>query len=369
MRYAIISDIHANESALRHVLADASAQGAEQVICLGDVVGYGPLPKETLALVRSSAALTLAGNHDDAVSGRQGADGFIDLAGEAVGRHREALSAGDLDWLRNLPYDGKIDGAVVAHGDIVDPKKFYYIEDEADASANFNATDAQLLFVGHTHVPGVFLTGQSGKVYRLDPQDFALEDGKRYIVNPGSVGYPREANGQCYSSYVIYDSSERSVCFRMLPFSVASVMQRGGNPRRRLGLVLAASVLALAAVAGALIFYHEKPAEVKTVTVEVKVDAKTDPTLIVDEKQLTLPPSAQNAFANLKIKKGTGPVELRVEFKSAAGNSLRPYTRPVAGAFQGKIKIPEGAISARFMILRQAPTAQPQILSFAPSAK
>ena len=369
MKYAIISDVHANEAALRSVLADARSEGAERVICLGDVVGYGPLPQEALRLVRANAAVTLAGNHDDAVSGRQGADDFIDLAGDAVQRHREALDADSLAWLRALPYTCELDGALAAHGDFVDPKKFYYVDDEEGAKANFNATAAQLMFVGHTHVPCLYLTGQSGAVYRLDAQDFSLEDGKRYIVNPGSVGYPREANGQCFSSYAIYDSTARAVFFRQLPFSVSSVMQRGKSPRRRFGIVLAASVLALAAVASALIFYHEKPAEVKTVTVEVKVDAKTDPALVIDEKSLTLPTSATDAFAHLKIKKGTGPVELRVEFKSASGNSLKPYTRPVSGSFQGKISIPEGATSARFIILRQTPDAQPKILSFAPSAK
>ena len=366
MRYAIISDIHANEAALRHVLADASAQGAQQVICLGDVVGYGPLPKETLALVRASAALTLAGNHDDAVSGRQGAEDFIDLAGEAVERHRAALAAADLDWLRTLPYDGRIDGAVVAHGDFVDPKKFYYVEDEADATANFNATGAQLLFVGHTHVPGLFLTGESGKVYRLDAQDFTLEDGKRYIVNPGSVGYPREANGQCFSSYVIYDSSARSVCYRMLPFSVASVMQRGGSPRRRLGLVLATAVLAVAALAGALVLHHRKPAEVKTVTVEVA--AQEDPALVVAEKALTLPPSARYVHANLLLEKQTGPVNLHVAFKSADGAALGAFDKTVKASSRDRIKIPAGAVSAHFRILRQTPAAQPKVLAFDPAA-
>ena len=369
MKYAIISDVHANEAALRCVLDDVQEQGAQRVICLGDVVGYGPLPQEALRLVRANAAVTLAGNHDDAVSGRQGADDFIDLAGDAVQRHREALDADSLAWLRALPYTCEFDGALAAHGDFVDPKKFYYVDDEEGAKANFNATAAQLMFVGHTHVPCLYLTGQSGAVYRLDAQDFSLEDGKRYIVNPGSVGYPREANGQCFSSYAIYDSTARAVFFRKLPFSVSSVMQRGKSPRRRFGLVLAAAVLALAAVASALIFHHEKPAEVKTVTVEVKVDAKADPALVVDEKSLTIPSSARFTRANLKIEQGTGPVDLHVEFKSANGASLGTFDKTVKASSKDRIKIPDDAISARFIILKQTPDAQPKVLSFAPSAK
>lgn len=367
MRYAIISDVHANESALRHVLEDAAAQGAETVVCLGDVVGYGPLPKETLELIRRAAPITLAGNHDDAVSGRQGADDFIDLAGDAVKRHREALGSGELSWLRALPYDCRLEGAIAAHGDFTDPKAFNYIDDEASAAANFGATDAQLMFVGHTHVPGFFLTGQSGSVYRLDAQDFSIEDGKRYIVNPGSVGYPRECNGTCNSTYVLYDSSERSVRFRQIPFSVASVMQRGANPRRKLGLVVAASVLALATVASALIFYHEKPAEMKTVTVEV--EAPADPALVIAEKSLTIPSAAKFVRANLQIDKPTGPVDLHVEFKSSTGATLGTFDKTVKASSKDRIKVPDKAISAHFTILRQTPSAQPKVLAFAPSAK
>ena len=103
MKYAVISDIHANLQALDAVLADAEAQGAEKTVCLGDVVGYGPLPAETLRRVRAAAETVIAGNHDDAVSGRISADDFIDLAAEAVRRHRLALSETDIAWLRSLP--------------------------------------------------------------------------------------------------------------------------------------------------------------------------------------------------------------------------------------------------------------------------
>ena len=366
MRYAIISDIHANESALRHALEDATAQGAETVVCLGDVVGYGPLPKETLALVRRSAAITLAGNHDDAVSKRQDADGFIDLAGEAVKRHREALDTNGLSWLRTLPYDCRIEGAIAAHGDFTDPKSFNYIDDEASAEANFAATDAQLMFVGHTHVPGFFLTGQSGKVYRLNPQDFSLEDGKRYIVNPGSVGYPRESDGTCHSSYVLYDTSDRSVRFRLLPFSVASVMQRGQNPRRRLGLIVASIVLVLAALVGALIARSRMQPEIRTVTVEKPMPA--DRPLVLAEKSLTLGTKAAFVRGNLRLEKGSAPVTLQVAFKSSEGKVLGESTTTVKGSARQRIKVPGGAISAHFTVSRQRTGETPKIRSFAPAA-
>ena len=365
MKYAIVSDIHANESALRHVLADASAAGAERVICLGDVVGYGPLPQETLALVRRSAAVTIAGNHDDAVSGRQGAEDFIDLAGDAVRRHREALDADSLAWLRTLPYTCDLDGAVAAHGDFTDPKAFNYVENEEVAAANFKETDAQLMFVGHTHVPGFFLTGQSGTVYRMNAQDFTLEDGKRYLVNPGSVGYPRETNGQCFSSYVIYDSTARSVFFRQLPFSVSSVMQRGVNPRRRkVGLVLAA--LALAVAVGAFFVRARKQTVIQRETVEVV--SKVDRSLVLEEKTLTLTPSARFVRANLALEKSEGPVDLHIDFKSATGETVGSFDKTVKGSSRERIKIPVDSLSAHFTVLKPDADARPKINAFAPTA-
>lgn len=366
MRYAIISDIHANESALRHVLADAAELGVDQVVCLGDVVGYGPLPRETLELARKSCAIVLAGNHDDAVSGRRGADDFIDLAGDAVKRHRDALGGGELDWLKNLPYACKLEGAIVAHGDFTNPPDFNYVDDEASATANFKTVDAQLMFVGHTHVPGIFLTGQSGAVYQLEPQDFTVEDGKRYIVNPGSVGYPREQNGTCLSSYVIYDSTERAVNFRFLPFAVSSVMQRGTNPKRWIGIVVT-GLLAVAAVCATFFFSRgNSPVERETV---IKVVEADNAALILSQKQLTLTHSMTYVQANLQLDRKADPANLLVDFKTPTGDVLLQKTFTVSGSARQRIKIPGGAVSAHFTVLKQKPGDQPGLVSFAPSAQ
>ena len=104
MRYAIISDVHANEAALRAVLTDAVDARADNIICLGDVLGYGPDPVAALELVYRRAHVCLAGNHDDAVSRRFPVEDFTDFAAAAVARHRAALSQEAIDWLRSLPY-------------------------------------------------------------------------------------------------------------------------------------------------------------------------------------------------------------------------------------------------------------------------
>ena len=218
MRYAIISDVHANEAALRAVLTDANDARAEKVICLGDVLGYGPDPVAALELVYRRVHVCLAGNHDDAVCGRFPVEDFTDFAAEAVKRHRAAITQKAIDWLRHLPYTCAFEGFACVHGDFADPKHFDYILEPQDAVPSWSERSEPLLFVGHTHQPGIFVIGASGTPHRLDGMDFTLEDGKRYIVNPGSVGYPR--SGACRSSYCIYDDQSRTVFFRTLPFDL-----------------------------------------------------------------------------------------------------------------------------------------------------
>ena len=371
MRYAIVSDIHANAEALRRVLADARQNGATRVVCLGDVVGYGPLPKETLELVRKSASLVLAGNHDDAVSGRGGADAFNGLAADAVTRHREALSAGDVAWLKALPYVGKIDGAIAAHGDFVDPPTFYYVDDVEGAKANFAATNAQLMFVGHTHVPALAVVGDSGTVHLTTPQDFTLEPNKRYIVNPGSVGYPREENGVCRSSYVLYDSSARTVEFRFLPFSVASVMPRGKAVGRRRRILFAVTA-AIAAIGAAAIAFALKPASrtvTKTVTETriVEVEKPEDPSLLLARRELTLKPGDRRVRANLRLD--PGPAELVIEFRDANGGAVgTPFRRTIKESYRQSHKVPDGAIAATFTVRKVSGDCAPRIVAFAPTA-
>ena len=220
MRYAIVSDVHANEAALRAVLTDAADEKVEKIICLGDVLGYGPEPVAALELVYRRTHVCLAGNHDDAVCGRFPVEDFTEFAAAAVARHRAAITHEAKDWLAHLPYTCAFEGFACAHGDFSDPQNFNYILEAQDAVASWEARTEQLLFVGHSHRPGIFVLGASGTPHHIDAADFTLEDGKRYIVNPGSVGYPR--SGDCRSSYCIYDDEFRTVEFRSLPFDLDS---------------------------------------------------------------------------------------------------------------------------------------------------
>ena len=356
MVYAIISDVHANAIALSAVLKDAQGCGAKRLICLGDVVGYGPEPESVASAIRAKAAFTLAGNHDDAVSGRLDASNFIDLAADAVSRHRESLSDENLAWLKSLPYTYRGKTFICAHGDFTSPKTFEYISDEHEAASNFTATTAQLMFVGHSHIPGIFLTGSSGKVYSLPPTDFTVEDGKRYIVNPGSVGYPRTSGNICESTYVLYDDEEKTVSFRRLPFTVRSVMQTGRNPKRMKKRIIAAIACSAAAAAGVAAWSLAPEERVETVR-EVLTNSVTR----VVEKRITkvvaietidrtvrcgVSSTDRKLRVEVKLAKGSPAVQLQLAFNDATGNILWEERWTVKKSKKATVSTPKGAVSA-----------------------
>jgi len=219
MRYAIVSDLHANQAAWQTVLTDLADLRADKIICLGDVTGYGPNPVEALESVYRVVNVALLGNHDAAVCGKLSTASFSPRAATAVSRHRELLAPAALEWLSRLPLTYAEAGFRCAHGDFAEPSAFHYIVEPGDALPSWGATTEQLLFVGHSHLPGIYVIGSSGTPHFVAPCDFELEEGKRYIINPGSVGYPRA--GDCRSAYCLFDDATRAITFRQLPFDSA----------------------------------------------------------------------------------------------------------------------------------------------------
>lgn len=351
MRYAILSDLHANKVALQHVIDDIQQNNIDQIICLGDLVGYGPQPLETLSLIRQSASIILAGNHDDAVSKRCPTTYFVDLAKDAIDRHRKSLHQKDLNWLKTLPYTYEFDGACAVHGDLTDPPSFNYVDTEDSARSTFNASTSQLIFVGHTHIPGIFVVGESGAIHKIEPQDFIIEENKRYIVNPGSVGYPRQQNGSCLSSYVVYDTVQHSIRFRFFAFDVSSLLQRGTKKPHWIKYLITAGLALIVSVITAILLN------------------KSNQELLISEKSIVLAPLQKQVRANVKIAPKSDPAELNLSFQSASGETLKSETKTIKKSSAGSFTIPAGAVSAHFKILKQRPEAKTTLLSFDPKAE
>ncbi len=218
MRYAFVSDIHANLQAWNAVLTDIATQRIDRILCLGDTVGYGASPSEVLASLYRHVDGFCMGNHDAVVCGKLDARLFNDHARQRIEWTRRHLADKAARFLASQPLMISGPGFRCTHGDFTQPAAFHYIADAASAAPSWRAADEPLLFCGHTHVPALFVIGQSGTTHALEPQSFVLEPGKRYLVNPGSTGNPR--SGDALATYCIYDSDAGSVCWQTIPFDL-----------------------------------------------------------------------------------------------------------------------------------------------------
>lgn len=221
--FAILGDIHANLEALNVVLDDCRAQGVTDYLCTGDLVGYNACPRECLEAIRSLGCPVVIGNHDFYVCSQQNLDDFNAAAAQVVEWTREQLSADDLEWLRQLPFTRTATGITIVHSTMDNPGNFGYVFDNLQAEANFTRQMTPLCFHGHTHCPMIYEKQMSG-VYRIDPQDFTLPAGRKYFINVGSVGQPRD--GDPRATYVIYDPAKRQIRFRRLDYDVAAAQAR-----------------------------------------------------------------------------------------------------------------------------------------------
>ncbi|MBQ7721678.1 MAG: metallophosphoesterase family protein [Kiritimatiellae bacterium] len=216
MRYAIVSDLHSNLPAWNAVLADIAALKVRRIICLGDVVGYGPQPAEVLESAYRHIDYFVMGNHDAVVAGSMSDDVFNEHAREMIRWTQRRLSSKARAFLASRPL--VLDGAgfVCCHGSLDHPQAFNYVESPQEALDTWSATGEPMVFIGHTHVPAIFVLGESGTPHVLPPRDFMMEGGKRYIVNVGSVGDPRDSDPR--ASYCIFDDATRVVSFRRVAF-------------------------------------------------------------------------------------------------------------------------------------------------------
>jgi diadenosine tetraphosphatase ApaH/serine/threonine PP2A family protein phosphatase len=228
MRYLVISDIHANLTAFQAVLADAGSLGKDYdfVWCLGDVVGYGPDPNECVDLLRSMPHLCLAGNHDWAALGRLDVRTFNADARKAVTWTRETLTDDNLAFLEALPTTFVLGDFTLAHGSPREPV-WEYILDPLIAALNFPHYETKYCLVGHTHTPIIFKqTGERGECEAVAPRYAAQQqlDSVRQIINPGSVGQPRDSDPR--AAYAMLDADLLTWEFRRTPYNIKAVQQR-----------------------------------------------------------------------------------------------------------------------------------------------
>ncbi len=227
MRYLVISDIHGNLSAFQTVLKDAEGQ-FDFVWCLGDVVGYGPDPNECVALLREHPHRSLSGNHDWAVLGRLDLSTFNDDARNAIAWAQGVLTDESRTYLEALPSLTVENDFTLTHASPRHPV-WEYITDRYTAQVNFEHFETDYCLVGHTHVPIVFEELDDDEIMTHAPvyaQPLPL-NGARLIINPGSVGQPRDHDPR--SAYAILDTERMTWEHRRVAYPIAATQERMNN--------------------------------------------------------------------------------------------------------------------------------------------
>jgi predicted phosphodiesterase len=236
MRYLILSDIHANREALEAVLGSVRRKRWDKAVVLGDVVGYGANPNQAIEAVRSlKPMVAIRGNHDKVCSGVENGEMFNRVALQAAMWTRRKLTRSNLRWLNSLPEGPAIvDGLfAVAHGTPIDEDA--YIFGEIEALNVFRQTTFPLCFFGHSHFPVIFgLSPDAIQTVLTEPPAFRfrLEPGVRYLVNPGSIGQPRDGNP--LASFALFDSDTRTVTIYRVPYAIGRTQRKilaAGLPR------------------------------------------------------------------------------------------------------------------------------------------
>jgi predicted phosphodiesterase len=230
VKYAILSDLHANIEALSAVLATVNEDGVNGVVCLGDIVGYNASPNECIGVVRASRFRCIAGNHDRAAVGTKDTKNFGASAKAAIEWTRDVLTDDNRDYLRSLPSTLVVDGEfLVVHGALhPDPNDDLHLSTDSRVARSFSelATGrfgSKVCFFGHTHRPVIY-EGDARGFRRIERESCRLSSAAYYLINPGSVGQSRDGDER--AAYALFDTATRTLELRRIEYDVESAERR-----------------------------------------------------------------------------------------------------------------------------------------------
>lgn len=230
MRFAIISDLHANLEATEAVLADARERECTHFVCLGDVVGYNANPHECVEIVQKLECPVVKGNHDEQASLEESSRDFNALAEMAINWTRAQLPDSDKAWLRELRLSRQVRDFTIVHATLDTPEQWGYVFNTLEASASFTYQHTSVCFFGHTHVAGAFVRDDGVKRVKVD--QLMIDPTKKYFINTGSVGQPRD--GDWRAAYCVYDLDKNVVEQRRVKYDVdtaqAKIIKAGLPP-------------------------------------------------------------------------------------------------------------------------------------------
>lgn len=246
MKWAVVSDLHANAEALGAVLARAEAEGVDEILCLGDIVGYGASPNEVVRMVQGAGATCIAGNHDRAAVGVKDASDFGRVAKRAIAWTQRVLDDASHAFLASLPMIRKHEGRVLLfHGALHPaPNDDLHLSNPLRVQKTMTALQrggygVPVGLFGHTHWPGIWRE-QGGAFEVLSGETLPIDDGAHYLINPGSVGQPRDGDER--AAFAILDTDARTLRFVRVEYDRALAMAKAA----RAGLLEKQSPLARA---------------------------------------------------------------------------------------------------------------------------
>jgi diadenosine tetraphosphatase ApaH/serine/threonine PP2A family protein phosphatase len=224
VKAAIITDIHSNLEALQAVIKDIKKRRIKRIFCLGDLVGYGANPDECVEICMKEAKIKVAGNHDWATLGKTDVSLFNPVAAEAIRWTQKNISAKNLNRLNKLKISEIIDNILLVHASAHKPEQWSYLFSLDDFKRQFEFFETQVCFVGHSHIPSAVFQDANGYTDFLRDNPFPIIDSRRYIVNAGSVGQPRDLDPR--SSYAIYDGNKKSIEIVRLDYNIPLAQQK-----------------------------------------------------------------------------------------------------------------------------------------------
>ena len=223
MKTAIISDVHANLEALSSCLRSIERNDVDNVVCLGDLVGYAANPSECISKVRRVCTHVVAGNHDHAAAGVSDISYFNEYARRAVLWTMNQISDDDIEYLKNLPFMHTTEQYTLVHGSPRRPDEWDYVLTLEQAKRQFEGFETPVCFIGHSHIPGAFES--DGKtVASIDYNFLRIVPGRQYLYNVGSVGQPRDSDPR--SAYAIYDDSLQTVSLVRVSYDVDKAQKK-----------------------------------------------------------------------------------------------------------------------------------------------
>ena len=234
MRYAILGDIHSNLEALNNVLLDIEEKKVDKIFSIGDIVGYGADPSDCIDIAKTKFDLTVLGNHDLALVGGLDLDFFSDMAKDAIIWSQGRVECDSINFLSELPFIEEYGDMIFAHSSLYQPEKFNYILSLEDIRKSLDIQDdKRLSFIGHSHIPAIFMVDDiSGEILEIRDEDVIVnKKKKRYLINTGSVGQPRD--GDPRASYIYYDDSNDKISVERVNYDLekaASKIVAAGLP-------------------------------------------------------------------------------------------------------------------------------------------